>query len=159
MHPGGDDPRDWWTALGDATLVRMSTKSPWRQIGPIGTSARIVLGTVLLTFGLLGGRFVVIDARPQLNLEWASLLIGLLAFPVIMVAWQRSRLSRKSDRLMATGPVATGINMLVFAFLVGTASIPAIAFIGFAALIFYGASMLLAAIRGYAGCEVLAASN
>jgi aryl-alcohol dehydrogenase-like predicted oxidoreductase len=28
-----------------------------------------------------------------------------------------------------------------------------------AALIFYGASMLLAALRGYAGCEVLAVSN
>ena len=28
-----------------------------------------------------------------------------------------------------------------------------------AALVFYGASMLLAAIRGYAGCEVLAISN
>ena len=28
-----------------------------------------------------------------------------------------------------------------------------------AALIFYGASVLLAAARGYAGCEVLAASN
>jgi hypothetical protein len=28
-----------------------------------------------------------------------------------------------------------------------------------AALIFYGASMWLAALRGYAGCEVLAASN
>ncbi len=28
-----------------------------------------------------------------------------------------------------------------------------------AALIFYGASMLLAAVRGYAGCEVLAVSN
>jgi hypothetical protein len=28
-----------------------------------------------------------------------------------------------------------------------------------AALIFYGASMLLAAARGYAGCEVLAVSN
>lgn len=28
-----------------------------------------------------------------------------------------------------------------------------------AALVFYGTSMLLAALRGYAGCEVLAVSN
>jgi hypothetical protein len=28
-----------------------------------------------------------------------------------------------------------------------------------ATLVFYGSSMLLAAVRGYAGCEVLAASN
>jgi hypothetical protein len=36
---------------------------------------------------------------------------------------------------------------------------PAIGFTSDAALIFYGASMLLAAARGYAGCEVLAISN
>jgi len=36
---------------------------------------------------------------------------------------------------------------------------PAIGFTSDAALIFYGASMLLAAARGYAGCEVLAVSN
>lgn len=36
---------------------------------------------------------------------------------------------------------------------------PALAFTSDAALIFYGASMLLAAARGYAGCEVTAISN
>ncbi len=36
---------------------------------------------------------------------------------------------------------------------------PAISYVGYAAFVFYGASMLLAAIRGYAGCEVLAVSN
>ncbi len=35
----------------------------------------------------------------------------------------------------------------------------ALAFTSDAALLFYGASMLLAALRGYAGCEVLAVSN
>ncbi|MGH7862504.1 MAG: hypothetical protein ACREOS_09730, partial [Candidatus Dormibacteraceae bacterium] len=33
------------------------------------------------------------------------------------------------------------------------------AFTSGAALVFYGASMLLAAARGYSGCEVLAVSN
>jgi len=36
---------------------------------------------------------------------------------------------------------------------------PSLAFTSDAALIFYGASMLLAAARGYAGCEVLAVTN
>jgi hypothetical protein len=36
---------------------------------------------------------------------------------------------------------------------------PALSATSDAALIFYGASMLLAALRGYAGCEVLAVSN
>jgi len=36
---------------------------------------------------------------------------------------------------------------------------PAFAVTSAAALIFYGSSMLLAALRGYAGCEVTAVSN
>jgi hypothetical protein len=36
---------------------------------------------------------------------------------------------------------------------------PALRFTSDAALLFYGSSMLLAALRGYAGCEVLAISN
>jgi hypothetical protein len=36
---------------------------------------------------------------------------------------------------------------------------PRLGFTSDAALLFYGASMLLAAARGYAGCEVLAVSN
>jgi hypothetical protein len=36
---------------------------------------------------------------------------------------------------------------------------PALSVTSDAALLFYGASMLLAAARGYAGCEVLALSN
>jgi hypothetical protein len=34
-----------------------------------------------------------------------------------------------------------------------------LAFLSDAALYFYGAAMLLAAVRGYGGCEVLAVSN
>jgi len=36
---------------------------------------------------------------------------------------------------------------------------PPVRFTSDAVLIFYGASMLLAALRGYAGCEVLAVPN
>jgi hypothetical protein len=36
---------------------------------------------------------------------------------------------------------------------------PPLSFTSDAALVFYGASMLLAAARGYAGCEVLAVPN
>ena len=37
--------------------------------------------------------------------------------------------------------------------------LPRLSFTSDAASIFYGASMLLAALRGYGGCEVLAMSN
>jgi hypothetical protein len=55
--------------------------------------------------------------------------------------------------LRATGPVAHALNVAVFVvlYLLEPTSD--------AALLFYGASMWLAALGGYAGCEVLAVSN
>jgi hypothetical protein len=130
-----------------------------RQIGPAGTAARIGLGFGLLVFGALGGRIVLIQGRPQLEWDWAALALGLVGFPAVLLVLQLIRMNRNSSRLEETGPLPTTLNILVFAVLVGIASVPAIAFIGFAAFVFYGASMLLAAARGYGGCEVLAASN
>jgi hypothetical protein len=130
-----------------------------RHIGPIGTTARIVIGSAFVIFGVLGGKFVFAGGRPEIDVQWLALLIGLVAFPAILLALQRARLLRNPSRFDETGPLATMVNILVFAILVATARVPAISYIGFAALIFYGASMLLAALRGYAGCEVLAASN
>jgi len=52
------------------------------------------------------------------------------------------------------------LNAAVFLALYLTPSYaPALEATSDAALIFYGASMLLAAVRGYAGCESLAVSN
>ncbi len=118
-----------------------------------------MIGSLLLIFGVLGGRFVFIKGHPQLSIQLVALVIGLVAFPLVLIAWQWMRARRNPSRLMQTGPTATIVNIIVFALLVSTASVPAISFVGFAALIFYGASMLLAAFRGYAGCEVLAVSN
>src|SRR5216683_3845024 len=60
----------------------------------------------------------------------------------------------------ATGPLRTAINMGVFFALVLTPwYAPRLSFTSDAALVFYGASMLLAAVRGYGGCEVQAISN
>jgi hypothetical protein len=61
---------------------------------------------------------------------------------------------------MATGSVANVVNLAVLLALYLTPEYaPALAIASDAALLFYGASMLLAALRGYAGCEVLAVSN
>jgi hypothetical protein len=130
-----------------------------RQIGRIGTTARIVLGSVLLAFGMLGGKVILSHGRPQLEWDWAALALGLVAFPALLLVLQWIRMTRNRSRLEQTGPLPTTLNILVFALLVSTASVPGIAFIGFAAFVFYGASMLLAASRGYGGCEVLAVSN
>ena len=139
-------------------IIRTANNSRLRQIGAVGTTARVVIGVPMLLFGALGGRFVF-DHGPQLKLDAPALILGLVAFPAVLFAWQLMRFRRNPARLEATGPEATVVNILVFAFLVGLSSVPAISFLGFAAFVFYGASLLLAGARGYAGCEVLAASN
>jgi hypothetical protein len=62
--------------------------------------------------------------------------------------------------MRATGPLGHAINVAVFLALYLTWwYAPAVDVLSDATLIFYGASMLLAAARGYAGCDVLAVSN
>src|SRR5512132_1160191 len=116
-----------------------------RSIGPLGTMARLVVGLSLLgsvTWGHLARGF-----HPW---SWA---LGLLGFPVLLVAWQWLRARRTPARLEATGPVGHALNVAVFLVLYlwePTSD---------ATLVFYGTSMLLAALRGYGGCEVLAVGN
>lgn len=130
-----------------------------RQIGPIGTAARVVIGGLMLVFGANGGKFEYIHGHWQPSLNTAALVIGLLGFPAVLITWQWMRLRRDQSRLEATGALATAINIIGFALLIAISFVPAISYVGYAAFVFYGASMLLAAIRGYAGCEVLAVSN
>src|SRR6266540_6176352 len=61
--------------------------------------------------------------------------------------------------LRATGPVGHAVNVAVFLAIYGTAWYAPGRCSATRRPIFYGASMLLAAVRGYAGCEVLAVSN
>ena len=130
-----------------------------RHIGPIGTTARVVIGGLMLVFGANGGKFEYIHGHWQPSVNPAALVIGLLAFPAVLITWQWMRLRRDQTRLEATGPLASAINIIGFAILIAVSFVPAISYVGYAAFVFYGASMLLATIRGYAGCEVLAVSN
>src|SRR6266496_2533826 len=118
-----------------------------RTIGPIGTGARISLGLIL--FGsVFYGHIIQGPFRP---LPW---VIGLLIFPAIFVTWQYLRARRNPSRLVATGPVATVLNVVIFfAFYFTYKYAPAIGFMSDAVLIFYGLSMLVAALRGYGGCR------
>lgn len=123
-----------------------------RSIGPWGTAARVLVGAFLIgsvTQGHLSSGF-----HP-----WAW-VIGLMGFPLVVVGWQRGRASRHPARLEATGPVGYLVNIAVFLALYLTPTYaPTLAVTSDAALLFYGTSMLIAATRGYAGCEVLAVSN
>ena len=116
-----------------------------RGIGPVGTTARIVVGGLLLasvTWGHLTRGF-----------HLSAWLLGLVGFPALVLAGQWLRARRTPTPLRATGPVAHALNLAVFLvlYLLEPTSD--------AALLFYGASMWLAAVRGDAGCEVLAVSN
>jgi hypothetical protein len=123
-----------------------------RAIGAAGTVARVLTGLVLLTSVLSG----------EASRGWhpAAWVLALLVFPVtaLAAAWLRAR--RHLVGLRATGPAGHAVNAAVFAALYATPwYAPPLGFTSDAALIFYGASMLLAAARGYAGCEVLAVPN
>lgn len=125
---------------------------PGRHIGTAGTLARLVVGVALLGSVIVGHASGGVD-------PWAWVL-GIGVFPAVVVGWQWWRAHRVAGRLQATGPVAHLLNVAVFlALYLTTWYAPALSATSDAALIFYGASMLLAAVRGYGGCEVLAVSN
>lgn len=112
-----------------------------RAIGPAGTTARLVVGSALVAVLLTG------PVRP------AAWLLGLLGLPALTLA-------AHPRPLRAIGPVPSVVNIGVFFALFLTPwYAPVLAVSSNAAQLFYGAAMLLAAARGYAGCEVLAVSN
>ena len=89
-----------------------------------------------------------------------SWVLGLVGLPAVLLGWQYWRSRRRPGRWRATGPVGHTVNIAVMLALYLTPwYAPAVSVTSDAALLFYGASMLLAAARGYAGCEVLAVSN
>ena len=124
-----------------------------RHIGTVGTLARLVLGFIL--FGsVVYGHFIKGPFRP---LPW---VVGLLIFPAIFTIWQALRARHNPARFEANSPIATILNIIIFwAFYFTPFYAPSIGFMSDAVLIFYGLSMLLAALRGYSGCESLAISN
>jgi hypothetical protein len=128
-----------------AIQVDHQTTGRRRGIGTLGTAARVLVGGSLLgsvTWGHLTRGF-----HPS---SWA---LGLVGFPALVVVGQWLRARRTPTPLRATGPVAHMLNVTVFLvlYLLEPTSD--------AALLFYGASMWLAAVWGYGGCEVLAVSN
>jgi hypothetical protein len=116
-----------------------------RALGPFGTTARVLVGGLFVgsvTWGHLDRGF-----HPS---AW---LLGLVGFPACWWPASGCGPAAPPPPLQATGPVAHVLNVAVFVLLYLLEPTSD------AALLFYGASMWLAAARGYAGCEVLAVSN
>ena len=100
------------------------------------------------------------DAIRNLVLDEGKRLDGRTTTQIrpIWSATARARARHNPSKLKANGPIASTINVIIFFyFLVWTPS--SISFMTDAVLIFYGVSMWLAAIRGYAGCEALAIAH
>ncbi len=136
----------------DEATTRTDEGSDRRDIGPVGTTARVVVGGALLGSLIYG--HAVGPFRP------APWVLGLLGFPALILGGQWWRVRRSPGRIEATGPVAQVLNVAMFAALYFSPDyVPTLSATSDAALAFYGVSMLLAALRGYAGCEVLAISN
>jgi hypothetical protein len=122
-----------------------------RRIGIIGTTTRAVLGSALLGAVAWG------ELRAGTP---AGLLVGVVGFPAAVLGGHWWHAHRDPAPVRATGPVGIAINCAIglIVYLTGWI-VPALRFTSDAVVAFYGMSMLLAAIRGYAGCEVLAVSN
>ncbi|MBO0807940.1 MAG: hypothetical protein J2P32_06515 [Actinobacteria bacterium] len=134
-----------------ATAGTRSGVARRRQIGRAGTAARAILG--LGCAGIIAG----IEAT---GFRWQPLALGLGGFPAVLLAGQWLRARRHPAAIRAIGPVPHVLNVALFGVLFATPwYAPPLWFTSNAATLFYGLSMVVAAVRGYAGCEVLAISN
>lgn len=133
---------------------RMSTPHA-RSIGPIGTGSRIVGGLIAITLPIALGGFGWWDAAAVFI---ALPLIATASATLVTEAYARLDPAALDARHAFCSPPACALVGLVVAAYVGlTFATP---LNGSVALwVWLGGSMLLAAARGYGGCEVLAIPN
>jgi hypothetical protein len=123
----------------------MASVRMW-AVGPGGMLARIVAAAGLYWLAFADKR----------GLTWFVAFLGLVVFPGVLLAAQALRSRVSPAPLRATGPVGHAVNAAI---IVGLFVLPFPPDVRDAVALFYGASMLVAAWRGYAGCEVLAIPN
>jgi hypothetical protein len=142
------------TELASSQRTTVPATHSWgrRGVGPLGTIARVAVG------GFMLGDVVYGHATGGWHLTpW---LLALLALPAAVVIVHCLLVRVHPGRIVATGPLGHIVNIGVFlALWLTPENAPALEATSDAALIFYGASMLIAAARGTAGCEVTVLSN
>src|SRR5437879_4078149 len=112
-------------------LTKGSAAPPGRAIGPVGTVARVVVGGTFVALAFVGG-------SPQ----WWQFALGLVGFPLVLVAWMALRARWSPQSLRASSPTACLALLVFVAPLFYWPTRPA-------SLLFLGASMLVAAPRDY----------
>ncbi len=126
-----------------------------RAIGPIGTASRVVGGLIAITLPIALGGFGWWDAAAAFI---ALPLIAAAAAVLVGVAYRRrDQEVPQPDQAICSPPACALAGLVVAAYLGLTFATP---LNGSVALwVWLGASMLIAAVRGYGGCEVLAIPN
>jgi hypothetical protein len=115
--------------------------SPVRRIGPIGTTVRVLAAVTLLVLAVV------------LGIEPVDLVLGLVVFPLAMVAisliWER--VLGHPLRFTGVGGILANCAVIVALFAVPYTTV--------AAALFYGVSLLVAGWRGAPHCEATILSN
>jgi hypothetical protein len=126
---------------------------PHRDVGPIGTAVRLVGGLLLVGF-------IVYGQLSSGHLSPITWVLGLIGFPALVLAWHFWRIRRNPARFSDTSALSFVLSLALPVALYFTGwFVPSLWFTSDATLIFVGSSLLLAALRGDAGCEFLALSN
>jgi hypothetical protein len=137
-----------------ASLLRSVTGGPDREIGPIGTASRAV-----------GGLIAIVVPIALSGIGWWDVGAALVALPLVTMALSAlvtAGYERYAPESLARRhSICSGPACVLGASVVGVAIALTIAtpVSDVALLSFVGVSMLVAALRGYAGCEVLAIPN
>jgi hypothetical protein len=109
-----------------------------RRIGSWGTTSRLVLGVLFIYWALRQG------------VGWDDAIIGLVVFPAAVSLAVALR-GPDARPLRLVGPGGHALNILIWTVAFNLALVPT--------LVFGGVTQILAATRGYAGCELFAVSN
>lgn len=111
-------------------------------IGPAGVLARALAGTALVGLALFWR-----------DPAWQDAALGLVALPAVAVGTLAARARIRPRALRAGGPLAHALNAIVA---IALFTQPAT---GGAAMLFYGASMIIASARRQGGCEATVVAN
>jgi hypothetical protein len=118
-----------------------------RRIGPVGIAARVASGLGLI---YLAG---AVDGRPW-DVDWYDPIVGFVVLPAATLATVlcRAPLRERTDPLQRAGTGWSSTSPVIVALLSSD-------YTAGGAVLFYGASMLLAAWLGQPGCETTVVSN
>jgi hypothetical protein len=118
---------------------------PTRRIGPVGTTTRLAAAAGLLYLALFDGA--------RWGLEWYDVAVGLAVLPAAVLAFGLVARRYESGPIRFTGAAGTTANCLVIVALVVNP------YTAGGAALFYGVTLIVAALRAQPGCEATVLSN